>query len=152
MINTSNKIYKAHKIIKCRLPKSYYIPDIKIYKTIYSMLRASGENYQKTIKYYGKYFKECKNTKQGYINTKYYNPKRVDKHIKEVFEITAIADDPIKINLQNTQNYNLYNYTFLLLHEIGHHYYEKKKQMYNEHLADTFAIRWIKRIYDKHIK
>jgi len=143
------KIKKAHELIKAQLPKTYYVPNIKVYKTIYTMLRAeakeNGKSYKHLIKWYSDYWKKQKQNNTNYINTKYYKVKSV-RHYKDVFKITAIGSDPIKINKQNVKSDSLTAIIFLLLHEIGHHYYKKKNQPLNERKADMFAIRWCKKI------
>ena len=144
-----NKFETAHKTIKKRLPKTYLIPDIRIYNTIYSMLRAEGNNrnksYKQTCKWYADYLKKhSKNKKIDYVETKYYDHKVV-RHRKGFLEITALADNPIRINLENTKYHTIQNCVFLLLHEIGHHYYRKKEDEHNERKADMFAIRWTRR-------
>ena len=146
----SDKINKALKIIYKSLPSTYPKVGVKIYKTCYSMLRAEAnyntKAYKKHCQWYNKYFKAHDNSKENYIETKYYKRKRAKDHKKDYLNITAISGNPIDINIENTIYHTLKNYIFLLLHEIGHHYYKPKGKQYNEHLCDEFAIRWFKRI------
>lgn len=150
-MNQVNKINKAMKIIKELLPKTYEIPEVKIYKTVYSMLKREARDYGKTyknlIKHYNSYLNNTKISNEGYIDTKYYKPRYKAKHNHICFEITALGGNPILINLQNTAKDSLDNYLFVLLHEIGHRYYKPKGKEQNERLCDLFAIRW----YKKHL-
>ena len=149
-MNQTNKINKALKIIYNYLPSTYPKVGIKIYKTCYAMIRASARDYSETYrwhcKWYNKYYKKTDKTDNYYINTKYYKCKKVN-HLTRVLGTTALSGNPIFINLENTKYHTLKNYTFLLLHEVGHSYYTPKGQKYNEHLCDLFAIRWYKRIF-----
>jgi len=146
----SDKAYKALKIIYKYLPSTYPKVGVKIYKTCSLMLRASarasGETYKQHCKWYNKYTIKHTDSKENYIDSKYNQYKDPNYHRKNYLEYHALAYKPIKLNIENTQYFTLKNYIFLLLHEIGHHYYEPKGQKYNEHLCDMFAIRWIKRI------
>ena len=145
-----DKIYKGLKIIYKYLPSTYPKVGVKIYQTCHSMLRAeanhAGNTYRQECNWYRKYLKKHDNTKEDYIHTKYYKPKEVEYHRRKYLEFHALADNLIKINIENTKYFTLKNYIFLLLHEVGHHYYTPKGQKYNEHLCDLFAIRWIKKI------
>ena len=146
------KIIKVYNIIKNRLPKTYFIPKIKIYKTVYSMLKAEAKERGKTYKQiksrYNTYLKQTKESKYNYIKTKYdTSPSLKRKTREKCLSIQALSSSPIKINLQNTIGFNLQALIFLLLHEIGHHYYKNP----TEQLVDKFAIRWIKRLLKEKI-
>jgi hypothetical protein len=144
-----NKIYKSYKIIKNRLPKIYNIELPKIYKTAHSMLRAeakqSNMTYKKLCNWYIKYWEKQKKKKSSYIKTKYYKRKKVHHNLNKALNIVALGSTPIKINIENTRYFTLKNYIFILLHEYGHIYYDKKEMQSNEYLVDMFAIRWIKK-------
>lgn len=149
----TNKINKALKIIYKYLPSTYPKVGVKIYKTCYSMLRASaneqGESYKQHCQWYINYANRHDCSKEDYIDTKYNITKEVNHHIRRYLTYHALAGNPILTNIENTQYYSQKNWIFLLLHEIGHLYYKPKgkEKEYNEHLCDLFAIRWYKRIF-----
>jgi len=149
-MNQLDKINKALKIIYKYLPSTYPKAGVKTYKTCSLMIKSvaneTGRSYKQECNWYSKYLKKHEGTKEDYIKTKYANSKEVEYHRKSYLEFHALAGNPIMVNMENTQYFTLKNYIYLLLHEIGHLYYEPKGQKYNEHLADLFAIRWIKRI------
>jgi len=149
-MNQSDKINEALKIIYKHLPSTYPKVGVKTYKTCSSMIKSAANetsrSYKQMCNWYSKYLKKHEGTKEGYIKTKYDNSKEVEYHRKRYLEFHALAGTPIMVNLENTQYFTLKNYIYLLLHEIGHHYYYPKGQQYNEHLCDLFAIRWFKRI------
>lgn len=151
-MNQTDKINKALKIIYNYLPSTYPKVKVKIYKSVYSMVKAEAKyckmTYNETAKYYNKRDKGLEKSSQNYIKTKYYKPKYPKSHCHPYLHlnITAISSNPIAINLENTKHNTLKNYIFLLLHEIGHSYYKPKGKNHNEHLCDLFAIRWYKRI------
>ncbi len=136
-----NKIWNTHKKLISRLPYKYHIP-IKIYKTIYSLLRSdskeTGRTYKNTKKCYKKYLLNPK--KATYITTKYYKPKYKER--KSPYDISALAYNPIKIAYDNTSNYSNREIAFLILHEIAHNVLGTM----NERKCDLFAIRWIKKL------
>ena len=133
-----NKIEKAYKIIKNRLPESYNIPKIKIYKTVYSMLKAQAKlqkiSYSKIKTHYSQYYKKYNST---YIDSKYYPELKKCKWSS----IAALSSNPIKINIQHTKRNTLNENVFLILHEIGHSYLHTR----NERQCDLFAINWIRK-------
>lgn len=155
-MNQINKIKKSMEIIKQLLPKTYEIPEITVYSTVYNMIRATtnytGETYKSQVRWYNEYFKNHKKSKEDYIKTKYYKPIKNRKWNQECFKLSALGGNPISINLQNTEKYTLDNYLFLLLHEVGHRYYKPKGKEYNERLCDLFAIRWFKKYLNKGVK
>ncbi len=142
-------IHTALKIIKNRLPKSFYVPNVSIYKTPHSMIKAvarsEGVTYKEMCNWYLRYLKKMKNKKTYYIKSKYSDFKIV-KHRKRYLEFRAIATNPISINIENTKYFKLRHYIYLLLHEVAHHYYKKKGNLPNEKEADLFAFRWLRRM------
>ena len=103
-----NKIDHALEIIKQLLPNTYEIPKVKIYKTVYSMLRAQAKDNEKTYEQMKQYYNNSLTSGKGmqnnnYINTKYFQPSLLSRNTKEdCFRIAALASNPIKINIQNT--------------------------------------------------
>jgi len=146
-----NKLDKAIKILENRLPKTHFIP-VTAYKTIYSLLKKESKlshkgDYNKCIQWYENYF--ANPDTNTYMNTKYYNPPEDNKrkYQKKTFGITALAGNPICIVEQNTIGYRVKDFIFLLLHEMGHHYYGRRyNQWLQEHWCDEFAVMWTRRL------
>jgi len=132
------------KKIRKRLPKTYFIPNIKIYKTLRGLLLSEARrlniSYKALFKWYEKRSKDGK-----YIRGQY----EFEMTYKTPFYLHAIAGNPIKLCTENIDFKQKKVLCFLLLHEIGHHYYkikEGRKGYYDERKADLFAMRWIKKI------
>jgi len=145
------KIQKALKLIYKRLPSTYPRVGVKTYNTTYSMIKSQARKYNMGYKdmytWYRIYLENREKGENNYINTKYYRKREKFKNFSnKKLEIAAFACNPIKISLENTCDFTIKNYVYLLLHEIAHLYYRTKNIDYNEKLADLFAIRWIKKI------
>jgi len=132
------------KKIRKRLPKTYFIPNIKIYKTLRGLLLSEARrlniSYKALFKWYEKHSKGGKYIKGQYEFEMIY---------KTPLSIQALAGNPIKLCAENIDFKQKKVLCFLLLHEIGHHYYkikEGRKGYYDERKADLFAMRWIKKI------
>lgn len=145
-----NKLEKSIKILEKRLPKTHFIP-VKRYSSVYRLMKSASikwhkGSYKKCIAWYSEYLENPK--KATYMKTKYYNPKADNKtHNEEAFRITALSDNPIMIAIDNLRGHSLRNTVFLLLHEMGHHYYGRRyNEWHQEHWCDEFAIMWTRRL------
>ena len=152
------KLYAAVKTVNNETLSTFPTVTARAYTTIYSLLRSHSRethvDYIKLCEYYNTYFVRSESNHKGYVVTMYYDPKLSNvKHKTSCFDIQAISTDPVKVALDNTQFYTVKNYVYLLLHELGHLYYSKKKsdKTNNEREVDKFAIRWYKRIYNVQI-
>ncbi|KKN47010.1 hypothetical protein LCGC14_0667020 [marine sediment metagenome] len=149
------KINKAVKLINSRLPNTYPELKVRIYKTVDSMFKAVAKNnndtYRELANWTIKHWKKNKKAKSTYINTKYYNPKETKNHRKEYLNVSAFGTYPIVINIQNTSTHTLKDYTYLLLHELGHVFFKKRNpsKYLNEKHCDKFAIRWTKKFIEE---
>lgn len=145
-------LQKAIKIVRSRLPESYLIP-IRTYKTIYSLMRgycrADKKDYKKMIKWYIKYFNSP--TTNTYMKTK-YSGKRINQQRGRVWQITALAFDPILIAEDNIKGRSVTQLVFLLIHELGHHWLDRNGyDGLNERWCDEFSIRWCQRMIRENI-
>lgn len=149
------KLDKAIKILKQRLPKSHFIP-VQNYHSVYTLMRSASRsnfngNYKKCLDWYTEYLTNPE--KATYKSTKYYLERNrgVNNRI-EGYNIGAIAGNPIQIVYSQIKYRPLREITFLLLHEMGHHYYDRR---YNEPLkedwCDEFAIMWTRRLIKEKI-
>lgn len=145
-----NKLDKAIKILKNRLPVNYFI-DVKQYKTIYKLMDevARGEffgNKKECIDWYNEYLSNPE--KATYIDTKYFpKMKSKKKHRIEAYRICAIAGNPILVAYDQIKHRPISHMVCLLLHEMAHHYYGRRYgDYYNEYKCDKFSIMWTRRL------
>lgn len=145
-----NKLEKAIKVLEKRLPKSHFI-QVKPYKTIYSLMNRVTNAYfngdkKECFEWYSEYLNNP--DKATYMNTKYYPKVKSNyKPINIVYTIAAIAGNPILIAYNSIKHRTVHEIMFLLLHEMGHHYYERRyNEGLNERWCDEFAIVWIRRL------
>ena len=145
-------LQKAIKIVNKRLPKSYLVP-IKVYKTIYSLLkgycRMEGHNYNEMVKWYSKYRTDPKTN--TYIKTKYWREKEdcpclKRKHRIKGFDISAIAYNPILMAEKQVKGRTVTELVYLIIHEFGHHWLDRHGyDDLNERWCDEFSIRWTRK-------
>ncbi len=154
-MNNKVKIGKAVKLINSRLPSTYHELKVKVYKTVYSMIKAHAQSigwkYVGLLAWTEKHWAKAEKNKAYYIDTKYYQTKTETNHRQDVFEVTAYAGTSIRINVQNTNKHTYKNYVFLLLHELGHNFFaiRNRKKRLSELECDLFAIRWFKKFINE---
>ena len=144
---------KAIKIVNKRLPDSYQRP-IKVYKTIYSLMRAycrmDKRDYKKQVDWYSAYRTNPKTN--TYMKTKYWREGKKfkslrRKHRKKGFDISGIAYLPILIASEQLKGRTVTELVYLIIHEYGHHYLEAHgRDDLDERWCDSFAIRWVRRM------
>lgn len=136
-----NRIIRIYNIIKNRLPEKYIFP-IKIIKNTKAILKyvskKTGRNYNELIKSYNIYLQNPKTA--TYTKTKYWIRGR-----KNAFDISAMSGNPILISKERVINRPEYEIAYLILHEIKHNLQNKK----SEKRADSFAIRWVRKLINE---
>jgi len=142
------KLQKAIKIINKRLPSSY-LSEIKIFSNCSKMIRwycnQENEDYKELLQWYDDYL--TSDETNTYIKTKYWRDLEHRKSKRPVFGITAISYNPVMIAENNIKLRTVRELAFLLMHELGHHYLERKgRNNLDERWCDIFAIRWVRKM------
>lgn len=142
-----DKVQEIHNILKERLPEELFFP-ITIFDTCENMLRSLvGENwnYDYLIEYYSKYKPD------NYLKGK-YRARVIMKNSIPALNINALATNPIICNAENmgrASGRSDWEIAYILLHEFGHHMNNGAHKFHNEHLADMFAVKWVKVLIDE---